>query len=270
MNGFFLGQKSTWSAERMVKVCCCLLALLFCGFVAIAATQDQAHAQAENAPPPAVTAPQPASPAAAPPAPAPIPESPPLPAGAAPGAPPPLEQTGTQGVPAPAVLPPGVAPVEPVVKPPSAEYAPIVQQTYAALEKEVFTYIPNKVIDPFKPFISPVTVTPPGLRAGESEEDDLATEAPKPLTPLQKMTIAELEKGLRAITWGEYGRKAIIEDAAGKGYIVSIGTPVSDKNGVIAQILNDRLVIQQETWDRDAKRMVPQDTVVKLRKRDEK
>lgn len=135
--------------------------------------------------------------------------------------------------------------------------------------KDEFTYVPNRVIDPFKPFISPVAVVARGLRAG-SDDDDGSHELQKPLTPLQKMTVAEVEKGLRAITWGEYGRKAVIEDGAGKGYIVSIGTPVSDKNGVISQIFNDRLIIQQENWDRETKRMVPQDTVVKLKKKDEK
>jgi hypothetical protein len=265
MNGFFPRQKSTWSAMRMVKVCCCLLALLFCGFVTIAAAQNQAPAQAQDAPPPVVNPLQPT-----PQAPAPIAESPPQAVGLEPGTPPPLDQPGSQSVPTAAVLPPGVAPVEPVVKSPSADYAPIVQQTLAALTKAEFTYVPNKVIDPFKPFISPVVVAAPGARLGESEDDESTGEMQKPLTPLQKMTLAEVEKGLRAITWSDYGRKAIIEDAAGKGYIVSIGTPVSDKNGVISQIFNDRLVVQQETWDREAKRMVAQDTVVKLRKRDDK
>ncbi|NLI33812.1 MAG: hypothetical protein GX422_13705, partial [Deltaproteobacteria bacterium] len=62
------------------------------------------------------------------------------------------------------------------------------------------------------------------------------------------------------------GRKAIIEDAAGKGYIVSVGTPAGDKNGMITEIFNDRLVIQQEVWDKDARRMVPQNSIVKLKK----
>ncbi|HOI93362.1 MAG TPA: hypothetical protein PK250_01510 [Syntrophobacter fumaroxidans] len=264
MNRFLRGQESTRFVLRIVKVCCCLLALSFCGFVLVAAAQNQAPAQAQNAAQPSTSPQQPTAPAAAPAAPVPV-------GVAAQNAPAPAGEPATPNVvaaPAPAA-PPGPPPVEPVAKPPSPEHAPIVQATLAALMKDEFTYVPNRVIDPFKPFISPVAVVARGLRAG-SDDDDGSHELQKPLTPLQKMTVAEVEKGLRAITWGEYGRKAVIEDGAGKGYIVSIGTPVSDKNGVISQIFNDRLIIQQENWDRETKRMVPQDTVVRLKKKDEK
>ena len=81
------------------------------------------------------------------------------------------------------------------------------------------------------------------------------------------MTVAEIEKGLKAITWGELGRRAIIEDATGKGYIVAVGTPAGERSGVITQIFNDRLVIQQEIWDRKAKKRFPQDFVLKLVKK---
>jgi Tfp pilus assembly protein PilP len=125
------------------------------------------------------------------------------------------------------------------------------------------------MIDPFIPFITPVELapTPPPLTEDDS---DLPPEPQKPLTPLQRMSVAEIDRGLRAITWGGLGRKAVIEDAAGKGYIVCVGTPATDNNGVITEIFNDRLVIQQETWDRKQKRMVPRNSTVKLRKEKEK
>jgi len=66
---------------------------------------------------------------------------------------------------------------------------------------------------------------------------------------------------------GNLGRTAVIEDSTGKGYIVSVGTPAGERNGVITQIYNDRLVIQQEIWDRKAKKRFPQDFTVKLSKK---
>ncbi len=80
------------------------------------------------------------------------------------------------------------------------------------------------------------------------EGDD--SQAGFPLTPLQKMTMSEIERGLKAITWGQLGSKAVIEDSTGRGYIVSVGTPAGEHGGVITQIFSDRLVIQQEVYDR--------------------
>ncbi len=135
-----------------------------------------------------------------------------------------------------------------------------------ALLRESFSYPTGDLLDPFIPFISAVETPPPQIASKEETDTELPPEQQRPLTPLQKMTLAEIEKGLRAITWGDLGRKAIIEDAAGKGYIVGIGTPVGDKNGVVTQIFNDRLVIQQEVWDRQSKKMVAVNSVVKIKK----
>jgi len=132
-----------------------------------------------------------------------------------------------------------------------------------ALLKENFSYAPKNLIDPFIAFIAPADSTPPAI-ASDDEDLGAPAEPQRPLTPLQKMKISEVEKGLKAITWGDLGRKAIIEDSAGKGYIIGIGTPVGEKNGVVTEIFNDHLVIQQEYWDKKAKRMIPQNYVVKL------
>ncbi len=87
------------------------------------------------------------------------------------------------------------------------------------------------------------------------------------MTPLQKMTMSEIERGLKAITWGDLGRRAVIEDSTGRGYIVSVGTPAGEHSGVITQILNDRLVVQQEIWDARARKRFPQDFTIKLSKK---
>jgi len=84
------------------------------------------------------------------------------------------------------------------------------------------------------------------------------------------MNVGEIERGLKCILWGSMGKRAIIEDSAGKGYIVTVGTQVGDKNGVITEIFNDRLVIQQQHWDGKLQMMLPQYAVVKLAKGEEK
>lgn len=146
---------------------------------------------------------------------------------------------------------------------PSVPDSSVVKNVREALLKDPFTYTPKNLVDPFIAFIAPADTAPPVV---STEDDDMVPplEPQRPLTPLQKMKISEVEKGLKAITWGDLGRKAIIEDAAGKGYIVGVGTPVGEKNGVVTEIFNDHLVIQQESWDKKAKRMIPQNFVVKL------
>jgi hypothetical protein len=140
------------------------------------------------------------------------------------------------------------------------EYLPLIQKTTTSLMAADFTFIPVKTLDPFVPFLTLDTG-----RLAEEEEDAQGV----PLTPLQKMTLSEIERGLKAITWGGLGSRAVIEDSTGRGYIVSVGTPAGEHSGVITQILNDRLVIKQEIWDKKAKKRFPQDFTVKLAKKAE-
>ena len=184
-----------------------------------------------------------------------------------PGDEPPSQETTAveESVPADSTL---ISPQEPAGSP-SPESVSAFKRAQENLMREDFSYSPIGMLDPFVSFIAPAATVPqeaPELEAFEVEEGEpiVEPEVQKPLTPLQRMSLRDIEQGLKAITWGELGRRALIEDSAGKGYIVSIGTLAGDKNGVVAQIFNDHLVIQQEIWDKDLKRMVPQNSVVKL------
>jgi type IV pilus assembly protein PilP len=137
----------------------------------------------------------------------------------------------------------------------SPEYTALIQRTKTSLMAAHFTFLPVKALDPFVPFLVPETSPPEEQQNGG------------PMTPLQKMTMSEIERGLKAITWGDLGRKAVIEDSTGRGYIVGVGTPAGEHSGVISQILNDRLVIQQEIWDTKARKRFPQDFTIKLVKK---
>ncbi len=220
----------------------------------------------------APTAPQQAAAPAAAPAPAPVvnaPASPASPAGNVPVPPAAAVQTTAPAESAPAQGPavaetvaPGTDKAESTASCPP-EYLPLVQKTSAALLTSNFSFHPVKALDPFVPFLLP---EPPPIQLTDDGEDP-AAKSDKPLTPLQLMTVAEIERGLKAITWGALGKKAVIEDATGKGFIVGEGTPAGERSGVIAQIDKDKLVIKQQVWDRTAKRHNPQDVIVKLKKK---
>jgi Tfp pilus assembly protein PilP len=179
-------------------------------------------------------------------------------------------EPSTETTAAPAPAPTGSSPPlaeAPSDKPPDP--FTVREKVLEALLKDNFSYTQNKMVDPFVSFIAPVEAPPPQLTTSEDEFEP-PPEPQRPLTPLQKMNLGEIERGLKAIAWGELGRRALVEDSAGKGYIVSVGTPASERNGVITDIFNDRIVIQQQIWDRKTKRLAPQNFVVKLKKDEKK
>ena len=137
-----------------------------------------------------------------------------------------------------------------------------------ALLRKEFSYSPEMMVDPFVPFI--VQQAGPSEAPLPPDDDREPPEPHMPLTPLEKMAAGQIERGFKAVLWGEMGRRAVIEDDAGKGYIVSIGTAIGKNRGVIADILIDRLVIQQQVWDPALKQMVMQNVEVKLTKAGDK
>jgi Tfp pilus assembly protein PilP len=141
------------------------------------------------------------------------------------------------------------------------------QKVLKALTKKEFSYIPENMVDPFISFVVAMSTSSEAPRPREEEEE--ATGPPKPqmpLTPLQKMAVGQIERGFKAVIWGGMGMRALIEDDAGKGYIVGVGTPLGGNNGIITDIQNDRLVIQQELWDANLKQMIPRSVEVRLTK----
>ena len=140
----------------------------------------------------------------------------------------------------------------------------------AALMNKEFAYTPDELIDPFISFVVLQTVaSEPRMGKGE-DEDEGPPKAQLPLTPLQKMAVGQIERGFKAVIWGDMGMRALIEDGSGKGYIVGVGTPLGANNGLITDIQNDRLVIQQEAWDAKVRQMVPKMVEIKLTKVGEK
>jgi Tfp pilus assembly protein PilP len=134
------------------------------------------------------------------------------------------------------------------------------QKVLNALTKKDFSYAPENMVDPFISFI--VAINAPGepLRPREEEEEAGPPTPKMPLTPLQKMAVGQIERGFKAVIWGDMGMRAMIEDDA----------PLGGNNGIITDIQNDRLVIQQELWDPNIKQMVPRSVEIKLTKAGDK
>lgn len=148
--------------------------------------------------------------------------------------------------------PPGQQPGAPAATP--AAVAPGAAPT--SLAEIVATYDPRGKADPFKPFLLTQKASAEGF--GEVKR--------KPLTPLQKMALSEIQAGLRAIIWGKMGNKALVEDATGKGYVLAVGTYVGQNDGIVKKILEDRIVVEEYIRDPVENRLTTNEVILKLKK----
>lgn len=160
------------------------------------------------------------------------------------------------------------APIVVAAKPPApGQPAPAAQQSAApaavapgaaptSLAEIVATYDPKGKADPFRPFL----LTQKASAEGSSEVKR------KPLTPLQRMALSEIQAGLRAIIWGKMGNKALVEDATGKGYVLTVGTYVGQNDGIVKKILEDRIVVEEYIRDPVENRLTTNEVILKLKK----
>jgi type IV pilus assembly protein PilP len=90
-------------------------------------------------------------------------------------------------------------------------------------------------IDPFRPLLKD--------KAEVARKKKIKRRTPR--TPLERMDISQIK--LVAVIRAPEGNIALLEEASGKGYIVSIGTYVGINGGRITGILKDRLIIREES-----------------------
>jgi len=95
-------------------------------------------------------------------------------------------------------------------------------------EQEEARYDPQGSRDPFRP-----------PTAGASTDDEL--------TPLQRYQLGQLK--LVAVIYDTRFPRAVVEDEAGLGYILQIGTPIGPNNGAVQAIEPGRVVVREETTD---------------------
>lgn len=123
-------------------------------------------------------------------------------------------------------------------------------------EAASYHYDPKGKTDPFKPFlnleVAKVTTGKPNRAIAR--------------TPLQEVGLEQFK--LVGIALGSYKKAAVVEDAKGKGYIISEGTLIGHNHGRVAEILRDRMIVEERFYDGSGKNKT-QRTVIKLHK-DEK
>ena len=85
---------------------------------------------------------------------------------------------------------------------------------------------------------------------GMTESDEMETAEPK--TPLQRFDVGQLK--LVGVIWQMDEPRALIEDGGGLGYIVTRGTLIGSRGGVIKTIEPKRIVIEEHQTDFFGKR----------------
>jgi len=112
-----------------------------------------------------------------------------------------------------------------------------VGQAVEATSSRTFTvdndvpYDPNGRRDPFRPPLVEPSVNNVGLER----------------TPLQRYELGQLN--LVAIIYDTGSPRAVVEDQAGLGYIVKVGTSIGVHGGVVRSIDRGRLMVEEESVD---------------------
>ena len=143
------------------------------------------------------------------------------------------------GCEAPKPPPTPIAPAKPEAKAPKAE-AEVKKE-----EEKPYSYTPAGKVDPFKPFIELTPPAPAGARAPGVAPAKPRPKRPTPVpTPLQRFDLAQLK--LVGVIAQPEGNLALIEDPTGRGYIVSVGTAIGLKNGLVKKITTEGVVVEEE------------------------
>jgi len=94
-------------------------------------------------------------------------------------------------------------------------------------------YDPTGKVDPFRPFILEI----------KRPKETIA----EPLQPLQRYEISQLK--LVGVIWMAANPRAVLEDAAGKGFIISKGALVGKNEGRVSEIFQDEVIITEKSTD---------------------
>ncbi|MGA8179853.1 MAG: pilus assembly protein PilP [Desulfobacterales bacterium] len=100
-------------------------------------------------------------------------------------------------------------------------------------------YNPEGKIDPFEPLFKKANAS--------IDVSKKKMKLRKPLTPLEKLNLSQLT--LVGIIRAPSGNRALVQDASGKGYIVKKGTYIGTQSGKVDQILEDRIIVDEESED---------------------
>ncbi len=102
-------------------------------------------------------------------------------------------------------------------------------------------YNPDNKIDPFMPL----------FREGPKSEVEVSQKVERekriPRTPLERIDLSQLK--LVGIIQAPGGNKGLVEEASGKGYIISTGTYMGTNGGRVVEISKDRVIVEEEVDD---------------------
>lgn len=141
---------------------------------------------------------------------------------------------------APAADSPAAPPATAVASAIPASAPATVKPEAAALEVPDYRYDPKGKTDPFKPFVRLELPTP----AKKGPEKKKYTGH---LTPLQRVPLDKVR--VTGIAGSPDKRAAMVEDGAGKGYIVYLGTLIGENGGRVVQILPDRVIVEEKVGE---------------------
>lgn len=102
-------------------------------------------------------------------------------------------------------------------------------------------YNPVGKVDPFAPLYKEET---------EKKAEEIVTKPKgpeRPRTPLEKLDLGQLK--LTAIVTSNGLKRALVEEASGKGYVVTVGTKIGLERGTVIEIAQERIVIEHQKED---------------------
>lgn len=106
-------------------------------------------------------------------------------------------------------------------------------------------YAPGDRVDPFEPLFRE---EPERRQEEEAEAEEDAPEQPKRrLTPLERLDLSQLK--LVGIIRAPSGDRALVEEASGKGYIITRGTYIGIHSGQVVEIQEDGVIVEEKHED---------------------
>ncbi len=118
-------------------------------------------------------------------------------------------------------------------------------------------YDPAGKIDPFKPLFR---ATPKILPSSATYADNDR----KRTTALEKIDLSQL--ALTGIILAASGNKALVQEASGRGHVVTKGTYIGTHGGRVAEVLKDKVIVKEKMKDVMGK-LYLQKTEMKLNKK---
>jgi Tfp pilus assembly protein PilP len=110
-----------------------------------------------------------------------------------------------------------------------------------------YVYNPRGKPDPFRPL---VVERKKEEAAPKKKVEQAAKRSEEPGTPLEKMELSTFK--LVAVIWDIPDPRAMVEDAGGKGYILTLGTRIGQKKGRVTKISSAGIVVT-EKFESDGK-----------------